>query len=109
MKNASSQKKVTTNEIMDFLVKHMVTKAEFQELDKRVTNLEQVSATKEDLGKFRSDVIDYIDRRLTKQSIELSKVIDKTEMKADRIVDALLDNKLITTTQAKKIHAFSHR
>ncbi len=91
MKTSTSHKKVTTSEIMDFLVEHMVTKAELEHK----------------FGTFRSDIIDYIDRWLTKQSIELSKIIDKTDMKADRIVDALLDNKLITTTQAKKIHALS--
>lgn len=93
MKKSSKKIKgiVTTNDIMDFLVEHMVTKEEL----------------KYETGKLRSDIIDYIGKQIKELKIDLSILIRQNDRKVTLLLDILLANKIITPTQAKKVHSLT--
>ncbi len=93
---------VTTNDIMDFLVEHMVTK---DELSFEVNKLR--SETKEEIGKLRSDMIDYIGRQMIELKVDLSSLIRQNDRKITVLLDILKANNIITPAQAKKVHSLS--
>lgn len=106
MKKAPGNEKqtVTTNDIMDFLVEHMATK---EELRYEVSQLRKEMATKDDLGKLKSEMIDYIAKQMNELKIDLSTLIRQNDRKVTLLLDILLANKIITPAQAKKVHALS--
>lgn len=104
---------VTTNDIMDFLVEHMATKEELRyEIGTlRAETKEEMgklrSETKEEIGKLRSDMIDYIGQQMNDLKVDLSTLIRQNDRKVTLLLDILLANKIITQSQAKKVHSLS--
>lgn len=82
---------VTTNDIMDFLVENMATKEELRY----------------EIGKLRSEMIDYIGKQIKDLKVDLSILIRQNDRKVTLLLDILLANKIITTAQAKKVHSLS--
>lgn len=78
---------VTNDEIMDFLKENMVTK---QELDER-------------LGRLRSELIDYLDKRLMDLKGDLVVIMKSEDRKLNALIELLVQKSVLTVTEAKTI------
>ncbi len=87
---------VSTNEIMDFLKEHMVTKADLKEILKDY-------ATKEDMGKMRSDIIDFVDNKITDIKGDMIAIVRKEDRKLIKLIEILLQNQTISQKDASTV------
>lgn len=78
---------VTTNEIMDFLKENMATKQELEEK----------------LGKLRSDMIDYMDKKFFDQRGDLIMLMRGEDKKLFFLVDLLVKKNVLDESEAKSI------
>ena len=78
-------KDVTTNEIMKFLKEHMVMKEEFYSEIAAIHKEMTTKASKEDLGRLRSDLIDFSDKKF----FALTDILSKKGVVTPRDVQAV--------------------
>ncbi len=95
---------VSTNEIMDFLVEHMVIKEEldekFEKLEKKMeSNLKQV------LNKQKLDILDAVDDKLAHLKGDLVVLMRKEDKKVITLVEILKEKKILTLDEAKTVLA----
>jgi len=122
---------VTTNEIMDYLKENMVTREEFHGLERKVDRLDQkvdrldqkvdgleqkvdgleqkverieaTMATKEDLGKLRSAMIDYLDRRLMDLKADIVLIMRGGDKKLFALAEMLVTNNALSRSDIEKL------
>lgn len=90
---------VSTNEIMDFLVKHMVIKEELKELDEKVDGLKQ------EMNKQKLDILDAVDVKLARLKGDLVVLMRKEDKKVVALVEILKEDKVIAPEKAKTVLA----
>lgn len=98
---------VSTNEIMDFLVKHMVIKEEFdekiEEIDKKLEKLE--SDLRQEMNKQKLDILDAVDVKLARLKDDLVVLMRKEDKKVVALVEILKEDKVIAPEKAKTVLA----
>lgn len=94
---------VSTNEIMDFLVKHMVIKEELFDvkdgLEKRIDDLKQ------EMNKQKLDILDAVDIKLARLKGDLVVLMRKEDKKVVALVEILKEDKVIAPEKAKTVLA----
>ena len=107
MPQNESHNTTTTDEIMDFLKENMVTREEFSELREDVSGLKETMVTKQELtealGKLRSDLIDYMDKRLLDLKGDLVVIMKSEDRKLCALVELLVHKSILTASEAKTI------
>lgn len=97
------QTEVSTNEIMDFLVKHMVIKEELKELDEKVEKLG--SDLRQEMNKQKLDILDAVDVKLARLKGDLVVLMRKVDKKVVALVEILKEDKVIAPEKAKTVLA----
>ncbi len=87
---------VSTNEIMDFLVKHMVIK---EELEEKMNDLKQ------EMNKQKLDILDAVDDKLAHLKGDLVVLMRKEDKKVITLVGILKEKKILTLDEAKTVLA----
>lgn len=93
MQDTNQKNGVTTDDIMNFLVDHMVTKEELDEV-------RQIMATKEDLGKLRSDMIDNMEKNTLKLETTFGVMMRAEDQKVGALVNLLTNKNVISAQEA---------
>ncbi|KKR98866.1 MAG: hypothetical protein UU49_C0014G0017 [Candidatus Magasanikbacteria bacterium GW2011_GWC2_41_17] len=101
---------VSTSEIMDFLVKHMVIKEEFDEkmekIDERFKKIdERFDSLKQEMNKQKLDILDAVDNKLAHLKGDLVILMRKEDKKVVALVEILKENKVIASENAKTVLA----
>ena len=101
---------VSTSEIMDFLVKHMVIKEEFDEkmekIDERFKKIdERFDSLKQEMNKQKLDILDAVDNKLAHLKGDLVILMRKEDKKVVALVEILKEDKVITLEKAKTVLA----
>lgn len=101
---------VSTNEIMDFLVKHMVIKGELKELDEKVDNLKQEMGQmkqelRQEMNKQKLEILDAVDVKLARLKGDLVVLMRKADKKVVALVEILKEDKVIAPEKAKTVLA----
>lgn len=90
---------VSTNEIMDFLVKHMVLKEELFDvkdgLEKKIDDLKQ------EMNKQKLDILDAVDIKLARLKGDLVVLMRKADKKVVALVEILKEDKIIAPEKAE--------
>jgi len=103
---------VTTNEIMDFLKENMATKNDIKDLQGQVNEIKSTMATKDDiknmatkddLGKLRSDMIDYMDKKFFDFRGDLVILARGEDKKLFFLVDLLVKKNVLSEHEAKSL------
>jgi hypothetical protein len=84
----------TTNEIMEFLQEHMVTREEFNQLDGKVGGLEQK------LNQTKLDILDSIDEKLGNLKGDLIILMRKEDKKVDHLIKLLQEKSILSEEDA---------
>ena len=85
---------VTSNEIMDFLQEHMVTREEFSQLDAKVDGLDiKINQTKLDL-------LDAMDTKLANLKGDLVVLMRTEDQKVNALIHLLAKRKVISDQEA---------
>jgi len=100
---------VTTDQIMDFLVENMATKAELDDLRKEVkddiASIRKEMVTKDDLkfeiGKHRSEMINFIDKRLLDLKTDLVVIVKGEDQKLVALIELMKHKELLTPNEAQ--------
>ncbi len=103
---------VTTDQIMDFLVENMVTRKEFDyeldgmhgemsEIKNEMSEIKKVIVTKDDLGKHRSEMINFIDKRLLDLKTDLVVIVKGEDQKLIALIELMKKKELLTHTEAQ--------
>lgn len=113
---------VTTDQIMDFLVENMSTKAELDDLRKEVKDdiasirkemvtkedlkfeigeIKKVMVTKDDLGRHRSEMIDFIDKRLLNLKTDLVVIVKGEDQKPTALIELMKKKEMLTPHEAQ--------
>lgn len=87
---------VSTNEIMDFLAKHMVIKEELKDLEEKL---------KHEMNKQKLDILDAVDVKLARLKGDLVVLMRKTDKKIVALVEILKEDKVIALEKAKTVLA----
>ena len=87
---------VSTNEIMDFLLKHMVIK---EELEEKMNDLKQ------EMNKQKLDILDAVDDKLAHLKGDLVVLMRKEDKKVITLVGILKEKKILTLDEAKTVLA----
>lgn len=99
-----NDKTVTTNEIMDFLKDHMVMKEEFHS---KVASIHKEMATQEELkqeiGKLRSDIIDFIDKKIFDLRGDIVHMVKGEDKKFLSLLALLIKKQVITDQEGQII------
>lgn len=88
---------------MDFLVENMATKAELNELSEEVKDIRATMVTKDDLGKHRSEMIDFIDKRLLDLKTDLVVIVKGEDQKLTALIELMKKKELLTPHEAQGI------
>ena len=112
---------VSTNEIMDFLKDHMVTKEEFNGLEIKVDNLEvrfdnlkvkvdnlevKVDGIDRKLNETKLDLLDAMDDKLADLKGHLIILMRKEDMKVNQLIALLHEREVISKTDFEKLLEF---
>ncbi|MEK9182922.1 MAG: hypothetical protein AAB849_00220 [Patescibacteria group bacterium] len=89
---------ISTNEIMDFLVKHMVIKEELKELEEKIE-----SNLKLELNKQKLDILDAVDDKLAHLKGDLVVLMRKEDKKVVALVEILREDKVIAPEKAETV------
>ncbi|HBX15933.1 MAG TPA: hypothetical protein DEF57_01330 [Candidatus Magasanikbacteria bacterium] len=95
---------------MDFLVKHMVIKEEFDEkmekIDERFKKIdERFDSLKQEMNKQKLDILDAVDNKLAHLKGDLVILMRKEDKKVVALVEILKENKVIASENAKTVLA----
>ncbi len=93
----------TTDEIMDFLKEHMVTKKEAEKFATKEDLLLTKQELRGEIGRLRSDVIDHIDRKNNDVRGDSVLLTRKEDAKLLAVVGKLEQRNVFTTEDAKEI------
>ena len=111
---------VTTNEILEFLQDHMVTKEEFRGLEQKVDGIEKrvdgidqkvvglehkMSDLERKLNQTKLDIIDHLDTKLIDFKVELTRMINNGDHKLVALIDLLVKKHILERTDVEKILA----
>ena len=101
------QTEVSTNEIMDFLVKHMVIKEELKELEEKLDcKIGKLgSDLRQEMNKQKLDILDAVDIKLSHLKGDLVVLMRKEDKKVVALVEILKEDKVITPEKAKTVLA----
>ena len=91
---------ISTNEIMDFLVKNMVIKEELKDLEEKIEN-----NLKQELNKQKLDILDAVDVKLARLKGDLVVLMRKEDKKVVALVGVLKEETSITSNGAKTVLA----
>ncbi|MBI4713904.1 hypothetical protein HY771_01840 [Candidatus Uhrbacteria bacterium] len=106
---------ITTNEIMDFLQEHMVTREEFNQLDAKVGQLDakvgqldakvgqldaKVDGLDKKLNQTKLDFLDAMDDKLADLKGDLVILMRKEDQKVNNLIKLLVNRKLISNQEA---------
>jgi len=96
---------VTTNEIMDFLKENMATKDDIKNMATKddIKDMVTKQYLDEKLGKFRSDITDYMDRRLLDLKGDLVVIMKSEDRKLSALIELLVHKSILTTSEAHSI------
>ncbi len=98
----------TTNEIMEFLQEHMVTREEFNLLDGKVQTLDgkvqtldgKVDNLERKLNQTKLDLLDAMDDKLANLKGDLVVLMRKEDKKVDHLIKLLQEKSVITEQDA---------
>lgn len=86
---------VTTNEIMEFLQEHMVTRAEFNGLDQKVDSLDQkVQRLDVKINQVKLDLLDAMDEKLGAMKGDIVVMMRNEDLKVMLVVKKLKEKKI---------------
>ncbi|MBI4252631.1 hypothetical protein HY623_00395 [Candidatus Uhrbacteria bacterium] len=100
MQDNNQKNSVTTDEIMNFLVDHMVTK---EELRYEVAEIRKEMATKSELGKLRSDMIDHMNKNTLQLETTFGTMMRAEDRKVGALINLLADKNVISSQEAGMI------
>ncbi len=106
MQDSNKKNDVTTDDIMNFLVDHMATKEELRyeisEIKKIMATQDDLKgmATKEDLGKLRSDMIDHMEKNTLKLETTFGVMMRAEDQKVGALVNLLTNKNIISSQEA---------
>jgi len=105
----------TTNEIMEFLQEHMVTKAEFNQLEVKVDGLDlrvggletrvggleqKVDGLSQKINQTKLDLLDALDDKIGNLKGDLVILMRKEDKKVDHLIQLLQQKSVITEQDA---------
>ena len=100
MQDASlnNTQQVSTDKIMQYLKEFMVVKEDLKQVKDELRQ-----EFKSELGKLRSDFMDYLDRRLLDLKGDLVVILKSEDRKLCALVELLVAKSVITTPEAHSI------
>lgn len=72
-------------------------------MDKRMDSMDKRMATKEDVGKLRSDMIDFIDKKFFDLKGDLIVIIKKQDKKINELITILPSKNVLSDKEAKAL------
>lgn len=92
MRKKSKKYGVTTDEIMDYLKENVPTHDDLKQF-----------ATKEDLGRMRSDIIDFVDKKLLDLKGDIIILMKTEDQKLLALIALLVQKNVISDREAKQV------